>query len=49
MGQALPQPHVGDSVIEIRQVFEPEDFGAEFTPEAREAEARIREQLASKE
>ena len=30
--------------IEIRQVFEDDDFGAEFTPELREQEARIREQ-----
>ena len=44
-----PNPMLEDSVIEIRQIFEPEDFGAEFTPEARAAEARIREQLASKE
>ena len=35
MGQALPQPLPGEeSEIEIRQVFEAEDFGAEFTPGA---------------
>ena len=39
-----PNPHPGDSEIEIRPVFEAEDFGAEFTPELREQEARIREQ-----
>jgi len=33
--------------IEIRQVFEDEDFGDAFTPELREQEARIREQAAS--
>jgi hypothetical protein len=33
--------------IEIRQVFEDDDFGAEFTPELREQEARIREQAAA--
>jgi hypothetical protein len=44
-----PNPTGGESAIEIRQVFEAEDFGEEFTPEARAAEARIREQLASKE
>lgn len=44
-----PNPTGAESIIEIRQVFEPEDFGEEFTPEAREAEARIREQLASRE
>lgn len=31
--------------VEIRQVFEAEDFGAEFTPEARAQEERIREQI----
>lgn len=31
-----------DGVIEIRQIFEDDDFGAEFTPELREQEARIR-------
>ena len=44
-----PDPMPGeDSVIEIRQVFEAEDFGAEFTPELREAEERMRAQLAAK-
>lgn len=37
-----PNPHAGESEIEIRQVFEAEDFGAEFTPELREQEDRIR-------
>ena len=38
-----PNPMPGeDSEIEIRQVFEAEDFGAEFTPELREQEARLR-------
>jgi hypothetical protein len=32
-------------VIEIRQVFEAEDFGAEFTPELREQEARLLAQI----
>ena len=46
-----PNPHPGDSEIEIRPVFEAEDFGAEFTPELREQEARVRadaEKLKSK-
>ena len=44
MGQALPQPDARDeSEIEIRQVFEAEDFGEEFTPELRAQEDRIRE------
>jgi hypothetical protein len=44
-----PNPLEGDAEIEIRQVFEAEDFGAEFTPELRQQEQRIRaqaEQLA---
>ena len=40
-----PNPHPGESEIEIRQVFEAEDFGAEFTPELREQEERLRTQL----
>jgi hypothetical protein len=36
-----PNPTEGDSELEIRQVFEAEDFGAEFTPELREQEARV--------
>jgi len=39
-----PNPLSGDAEIEIRQVFEAEDFGAEFTPELREQEERIRAQ-----
>jgi hypothetical protein len=34
--------------VEIRQVFESEDFGAEFTPELREQEDRLREKIAAK-
>jgi hypothetical protein len=34
--------------VEIRQVFEAEDFGAEFTPELREQEERVRQQVASR-
>jgi hypothetical protein len=43
-----PNPMPGDSEIEIRQVFEAEDFGAEFTPELREQEERLRKQIAPK-
>ena len=39
-----PNPMPGDSEIEIRPVFEMDDFGAEFTPELREQEIRQREQ-----
>jgi hypothetical protein len=40
-----PNPMPGDSEIEIRQVFEAEDFGDELTPELREQEERIRTQI----
>lgn len=36
-----PNPTGAESEIEIRQVFEAEDFGAEFTPELREQEERV--------
>jgi len=41
-----PNPMPGtESEIEIRQVFDAEDFGAELTPELREQEKRLREQM----
>jgi len=40
-----PNPMEGESEIEIRAVFEAEDFGAELAPELREAEARMRAEL----
>lgn len=40
-----PNPTGAESEIEIRQVFEAEDFGAEFTPELREQEQRLRAQI----
>jgi hypothetical protein len=40
-----PNPHQGESEIEIRQVFEADDFGDAFTPEAREQEARLRAEI----
>ena len=43
-----PNPMPGESEIEIRQVFETEDFGPELTPELREQEDRMRAQLAAK-
>jgi len=43
-----PNPTGTDAEIEIRQVFEAEDFGAEFTPELREQEQRLRAQAAAK-
>ncbi|MEO8580373.1 MAG: YciI family protein [Gemmatimonadales bacterium] len=41
-----PNPAPGESEIEIRQVFESDDFGAEFTPELREQEERLVKQMA---
>jgi hypothetical protein len=38
-------PFGGGTEVEIRQVFEAEDFGAEFTPELRQQEERIRQQI----
>src|SRR5690606_32732390 len=40
-----PNPMPGDSEIEIRQIFEAEDFGEEFTPELREQEGRLRARI----
>jgi hypothetical protein len=42
-----PNPMTEDSEIEIRQVFEAEDFGEEFTPELREQEERTRSAAAA--
>ena len=41
-------PFDGGTEVEIRQVFEAEDFGAEFTPELREQEERIRTQMSGR-
>ncbi|MGY2172671.1 YciI family protein [Pseudomonas gingeri] len=41
-----PNPMAGDSEIEIRQIFEAEDFGEAFTPELREQEERLRTQMS---
>ena len=38
-----------DAVVEVRQIFEAEDFGAEFTPELREQEERLRAQVAARQ
>jgi len=43
-----PNPHNEETEIELRQVFEAEDFGPEFTPELREQEERLRAQVAEK-
>lgn len=44
-----PNPMLGPSDIEIRPLFEPEDFGEEFTPALREQEERIRAIAAGKQ
>ena len=44
-----PNPHGEETEIEIRQVFEAEDFGAELTPELREQEERLRAEIAGKQ
>ena len=43
-----PNPTGGEAEIEIRQVFEAEDFGPAFTPELREQEARLRAQTEAR-
>ena len=40
-----PNPQMGDSDIEIRRIFEAEDFGEAYTPELREQEDRLRAQI----
>ena len=43
-----PNPHETEGEIEIRQVFEAEDFGAELTPELRKQEERMRAEISKK-
>jgi hypothetical protein len=43
-----PNPTGEESVLEIRRVFEAEDFGAEYTPELRAQEERLRAQIETK-
>ena len=43
-----PNPMPTDSEIEIRQVFEADDFGTELTPEMREQDERLRARLAAR-
>lgn len=46
----VPMPMAsGEAEIEIRQIFDAEDFGAEFTPELREREERQRAELAARQ
>ncbi|HEV3263646.1 MAG TPA: YciI family protein [Gemmataceae bacterium] len=43
-----PNPHNTEGEVEIRQVFEPDDFGPALTPELREQEERLREAVQRK-
>jgi hypothetical protein len=43
--QRCPNPTGEEAEVELRQVFETEDFGAEFTPELREQEERLRREI----
>jgi len=45
----IPNPTGDDGEVEIRQVFEADDFGAEFTPALREQEERLRSQVTAKQ
>jgi len=43
-----PNPHNEETEVEIRPIFEAEDFGAELTPELREQEQRLRDEMAAR-
>ena len=45
----IPNPHDDGGEIEIRQVFEADDFGPELTPELQEQEERLRAQVAAQQ
>jgi hypothetical protein len=45
----IPNPTGEEGVVELRPVFEAEDFGAEFTPELREQEERLRRRIEAGE
>ncbi len=44
-----PNPHPGECEVELRQVFSPEDFGEAFTPELRDKEQRLRDEIADRQ
>ena len=44
----IPNPDGEESEVEIRQVFEPDDFGEAYTPELRAQEQRLRAEVASR-
>jgi hypothetical protein len=43
-----PNPHNEESEVEIRPIFENEDFGAEFTPELRKQDERLRDEIEAR-
>jgi hypothetical protein len=43
-----PNPHEGEAEIEIRQVFETEDFGSELTPDLKQQQERMRAEIAAR-
>jgi len=45
----VPNPMPGESEIELRQVFESDEFGSELTPELRQKEERLRAQMVGKQ
>jgi hypothetical protein len=44
-----PNPHNEESDVDIRPVFEADDFGAEFTPELRKQEQRLRDEMEARQ
>ena len=44
-----PNPHNEESEVEIRPIFEADDFGAEFTPELRAQEQRLRDEMEARQ
>jgi hypothetical protein len=44
----IPNPTGEEGLVEIRPLFEAEDFGAEFTPELRQQEERLRAKIETK-
>jgi hypothetical protein len=48
VGQALPQPHAGESEVEIRQVAEAADFGEAYTPEVKQQEDKVRDTIRAR-
>ena len=43
-----PNPMLGETEVEIRQIFEAEDFGAEYTPELQQRDERLRAEVAAR-